>query len=391
MRLRLACAAVFFAAVPLHTLSQEVVLSRPSTGPLRVAAARRPAPNVSDAAPARLGIHILRDSAEGISCQQLQGRPAIRDLDFRSSVSLHQINHLREGAGKIEKASTGLTINLRATAQLEQYPQAKAAFIQAVDIWESMLSNNLTLYVDVDFGPTWFGESFPNPDILGATQSVLYESAYSNVRQQLVGMFPSDAEMRSLPLSAVPTDLGGVEKMVIPDAAMRAIGLQPSQAIESDPTPNIGFNSAFTFDFDPRDGLGQYEIDFLGVALHELGHVLGFTSVVGVTELDPLEPASLSMLDLHRFRPGSPAFGTDPRVLSSGGDQVYFTYAYWAPLSTARADGTGGDLHQPSHWKDDQLLGAYVGLMDPTLRHGAHLPITLWDLVALTKWATVSP
>ncbi len=128
MRLRLACAAVFFALVPLHTLSQEVVLSRPSTGAFRFPAARRPAPNFSDAAPARLGIHILRVSREGISCQQLQGRPEIRDLDVRSFVSLHQINHLPEGTGRVEKASTGLTINLRATAQLEQYPQGRSYF-----------------------------------------------------------------------------------------------------------------------------------------------------------------------------------------------------------------------------------------------------------------------
>jgi len=40
------------------------------------------------------------------------------------------------------------------------------------------------------------------------------------------------------------------------------------------------FNSEFNFDYDSSDGITAGYYDFETVALHEIGHVLGFVSVV---------------------------------------------------------------------------------------------------------------
>src|SRR6185503_8518806 len=70
---------------------------------------------------------------------------------------LHVISNVRRG---LSAEAAGLTIVLRATDQLESFPQAKAAYLAAAATWESLIATPITITIDVDFGPTWFGEAF---------------------------------------------------------------------------------------------------------------------------------------------------------------------------------------------------------------------------------------
>jgi hypothetical protein len=156
---------------------------------------------------------------------------------------------------------------------------------------------------------------------------------------------------------------------------LRALGALPADFANDPnpiPAPRIAFNSAFGFDFDPSDGITGDRTDFDAVAVHEMGHVLGFDSAVGDLELDPSSPLGVTLWDLFRFRPGTANlnnFSTAQRILSSGGTQVQFNGGPELELSTGRPDGTGGDSKQAAHWKDDELNGGtFIGIMDPTIR-----------------------
>jgi hypothetical protein len=316
-------------------------------------------------------------------------------LKRRESQALHVISPDRSiRTQSLSAESAGLQIVLRATNQLENFPTAKAAFLNAAATWESLISTPITVVIDVDFGPTWFGESY-DADVLGQTaaQELGDSSIYSEVRNSLVGLAASDDQAK-LPQSSVPTDIGATSYVLAPSAVWRALGfINPvadpgtEQSDLGDP-PAVGFNSDFDYDFDPSNGVDSNKIDFDSVAAHELGHVLGFMSNTGYRELDRTAPVAVAIWDIFRFRPGvtPDSFATAQRILSSGGSQEFFNGSREAALSTGRPDGTGGDREQSSHWKDDRLTGQYIGIMDPTLADGERDTITENDLAALRSF-----
>jgi uncharacterized protein (TIGR03437 family) len=289
----------------------------------------------------------------------------------------------------------GLRITLRATGQLEGNPQAKAAFIRAAQNWESQILSPITIIIDVDFGTTFFGEAYDSANVIGQASSQVLGSrtGYPNFRAALINSASSAAESalyNNLPDGQLPTDQGDLTSVFGSSTVLRALGFISANA---DPDaeqqqfgapPRIGFNSATPFDFDPNDGVASNRIDFDGTATHEIGHVLGFSSLVGDKELNPSAAARVSLLDFFRFRPGVTLgdVSTAPRVLASGGSQVFFGGGPELGLSTGRPDGTGGDGNQASHWKADELTGVYVGVMDPTAGRGQREPITQNDLAA---------
>src|SRR5207244_2349421 len=95
-----------------------------------------------------------------------------------------------------------------------------------------------------------------------------------------------------LPARAVPTDLGTSQGLTATTATLRAVGLLDEVAdpeSESDYfglPPAIAMNSRFNFDYDASDGIDADKLDFEALALHEIGHVLGFISSVGKREMN---------------------------------------------------------------------------------------------------------
>lgn len=316
------------------------------------------------------------------------------------ATELHVLNP--EALAKAQRGeTTGLTIVLRGTPQLEQHPDAKAAFMRAAETWEALVRTPITVLIDVDFGTKNFGTPFPQ-NILGQTDSQFGSLAYtwSGVRSRLISHANSQAETDLLaklpPPSGVPSTEGPSTFVYIPTSVQRALGLLravPDEQAEMEdfgPPPAIGLNSGensgFSYDFDPTNGIDSNKQDFNATALHEMGHALGFDSWEGLKDLDPSFPVLVTTWDLYRFRPGVTldGFTTTDRCLTPGGEQINFAGAGSTRLSTGNPNGEHGDGFQGSHWKESRINnGIYIGIMDAEGADGSKDQLTAIDLVTL--------
>ena len=155
---------------------------------------------------------------------------------------------------------------------------------------------------------------------------------------------------------------------------------------------SVTFSTLFNFDFDPSDGVAANSYDFIGIAIHEIGHALGFVS--GVDSVDartaPGQTAAASLsslegfvvmssLDLYRYSSAgnldwstqnTPYFSIDGGVNQLFGDSRFST-------------GTlNGDGRQASHWKDSASGVPQIGILDPTSGLGQMQEVTALDLAA---------
>jgi hypothetical protein len=234
------------------------------------------------------------------------------------------------------------------------------------------------------------------PGILGSTSSTLLAGGFSTVRNMVAAGGDSGASYEAL-LPQLPTinqwsmwlpqnfTWDGLSSLT--QANYLALGgsrLNPSDG-------SITFSSSFSWDFDPSNGVDPGTYDFEGVAVHELGHILGFTSSVDSVDyymhLGTTGNPYPTPLDMFRFENGDlgPGFNftTSPRSMAPGGSQSFYDGSA-IPMSTGVYFGDG---RQASHWKDN--LG--LGVMDPTAAPGEVLHISSNDLVAmdLIGWQVV--
>ena len=279
--------------------------------------------------------------------------------------------------GCLTQEANALSFNLTDTTPGGMAADALAGFQQAVGIWESVISSNVTINLDIRFD-----NSLPS-NVLGSTGSTTQGLLYSNVRTALLGGASSSDDLiatAGLPAgsslsfltndantSAVITDNNGSGNnttLNVNTANAKALGLRAANDAATD--GSIAFNSAFSWDFDQTDGVGAGLQDFVGVTVHEIGHALGFVSGVDTVDAThgsgPSAPTDLnnfrvhSVLDLFRY---SSAGQLD---YATGGNPYFSLDAGVTNLALFSTGSFNGDGRQASHWKDN--LG--LGIMDPT-------------------------
>jgi hypothetical protein len=306
--------------------------------------------------------------------------------------------------------------------------QAAIGFAKAAQFWGTVLSNNVTINLNV-------GYSSLGPGILGSTNSPRV-GVYTSDVQFLLGANGNSA-LDAQAVANLPTLSGANDALtVITNGYQNPVlkqGVDTSTTlVDADQSVNnyalaitranakalgftgltgadatIRFSSDFAFDFDASDGISANSYDFLGVAIHEIGHALGFVSGVDTYDVvgTPNGPSAAanattnfndfainSVLDMFRYSGdgaldwsvgGTRYFSLDQgaTVFGLGGRQGYF--------STGQYNGDG---RQASHWKDNTYAGGAdcsnptvspIGILDPTSGRCEGLAVTAMDLAAM--------
>ena len=277
----------------------------------------------------------------------------------------------------------------------------------AAKFWGSMITNNITVNLDVGFvhlGANVLGETSSNQGsaLTSTVESLLAaDSSHDSVDTAAVSNLPALDNKGGLsvytlngdtsgtvPFGATPTldnnNTANNTKMEITTANAKALGFSvPAGTIDG----TIEFSSDFNFDFNPTNGISSNSIDFLGVAIHEIGHALGFIS--GVDTLDTSTGSfsdqttvTGSTLDLFRYADTGP--GGAAALTWAPGVASYFSVDGGATdLCNFATGATHGDGDQASHWQHDGGSGGSpCGVMDPSLAFGQEASVTNLDFTA---------
>ena len=258
---------------------------------------------------------------------------------------------------------------------------ADAGFQTAASFWQGVFNDPVTVNITTGFGSLqagYIGWSIPTflSTTFSAVKPALASDSTSADDATIVAGLPAGTSYSRYinwttdspngVNSPVPYVQSGVTAMGLTTANAKAIGLVPGNAPGQD--GQITFSNLFNFDFDPTDGIGAGLYDFVGLAVHEIGHAMGFMS--GVDTLDSVYGTTAyfdeftSLLDFTRCSAASKAASAN-MDWTAGNSAKDFAIDGSCTALVSNAWSTGeslGDGHQASHWKDD--LG--IGIMDPT-------------------------
>ncbi len=191
--------------------------------------------------------------------------------------------------------------------------------------------------------------------------------------------------------------VGGNTKIKLTTALAKALGMDEAISLDRyvlddsehflDGTIMMNQNFAWDFDYTREGVAGENTLDFLSVALHETGHILGFTSGLDFSlQQDTLysgrtELSNFSPLDLFRFSAASLAVENPDGMVNdlSIGGVAWFSPDGGETLAAKMSTGKDGDGFQASHWERryDPL-----GIMDPTLWYQERASISDLDVLA---------
>lgn len=252
-------------------------------------------------------------------------------------------------------SAQALKINLINTGGVEEGTAAHTAFAAAAWYWESVLTDNVTVNINVGFTTQGF-----DPNTLGSASSSSGLKTQAAWRQAIT----NDATTALDAIAVANLGTFNATNVRLNTALQKALGLYTGTATAIDAT--IRFNSARPFDFDTRDGFQGVASDFVSVAVHEIGHALGFTSAVSQSTGANSTPSNT---DMFRYKNGALNFtwGGDPYFSIDGGATQLFGRAQFSP---------GSDGFQTSHWREGGrihdgvsctiLTEPQIGIMDPT-------------------------
>ena len=138
-------------------------------------------------------------------------------------------------------------------------------------------ATNVGFYGDLADPPAGFFENIPGALADDAT-SADDATAVANLQAGIELDFISNDRNGNDVRPAIGTFEPWSFALSVARANLKALGLIDPTDAGTD--VSISFSDAITWDFDRSDGISTGAFDFVGVAAHEIGHALGFTSGV---------------------------------------------------------------------------------------------------------------
>lgn len=311
--------------------------------------------------------------------------------------------------------------------------QSEQGFKIAANFWERVLTNDVTINLGVSYAKL-------APNVIGSTGSTRRDTTVSawkngvlntrsNYTLDQTAVLPTlnaaggvsfiGQGTRPAPTAADPSavqqdtnsqvyidgDTVSSKVLYLNTSVQKAVGIYTGSSTARD--GNVTFSTDFSFDFDPTNGIDADKMDFIGVAIHEIGHALGFVSGVDLYDVygypngvggslgyDLNDTSVFSALDMFRYSndPNNVAPGAGPSLdltvrtasyfsidggqTQVGGNSLFSTGAY------------NGDGRQASHFKDTPSnqggCDGYnqLGILDPTFCRGEMGVVKGLDLAA---------
>ncbi len=289
------------------------------------------------------------------------------------------------GSGSITPANA---LKFEFTSASGTSAEAIAGFTKAGELWSSVLIDDVTVKINIKLTPLGAND-------LGGASSYVDNYTYAQVYDALnnhktsaddiaaVNSLSSTSLTRLINLtqnnfagagSATPyqyTTGVGDATMQVTTANAKVLGLLTGY---SGADANIQFNSNVTWDFNHGASITSGAYDFVGVAAHEIGHVLGFYSGVDATiNANGSTPDTglnnVEVLDLFRYSTASRDLSINGlTVIDATGSNTdkYFSLDKGVTKIASFSQGVPYSGYQAGHWADNQSLG----IMDPTTANG---------------------
>ena len=280
-------------------------------------------------------------------------------------------------------------------------------FEMAGELWSSYLDDDvkIDIYVEAtnELPENVLGGALPgiqgNLNYKELQDAIVADSVTGNDAISLANL-PSGGKGSSFKVMVDGNELDKTRKVKLTNANAKALDLIDGRGSQLDGyivINDLSGVSGINWDYDPlrTDSVRDNEVDFLTVATHEIGHVLGFVSGVDdrdwLTTLTRAEDTNgrvrdtavkfATPLDLFRYSDQSAAVG---QVDFSLGADSFFSIdggnSNLGEFSTGEYGDFGGDGFQASHWKNKSNT---LGVMQPLIGTGVTQDITELDLKAL--------